>query len=401
MKKVSIGDVCEINPSKRIPVAPDALISFVPMESVSINGKLDPSRMIEYGKTKNYSVFQNGDVLFAKITPCMENGKCAIAHDLLNGYGAGSTEFIVLRPDDKTIFSEYLYHFIHQELFRSNCRQNMTGSAGQKRVPIKYLSNYTIPVPPLAEQERIVAKIEELFSQLDAAVAELKKAKEKLNIYRQAVLKKAFSQYASKDIELKEYIENPQYGTSKKCDYYSGEQYTAVYRIPNIDFRNGRISHSDIKKALFTEEELSSLQLHEGDILVIRSNGSLNLVGRASIISEPDINGVFAGYLIRIRIKRGKDLSPKYLLYALSTHEARSYIERTAKSTSGINNINSKELLKLKIPVCSPEKQQRVVSIIESDLPLLDTISNSVEKALQQASSLRQTILKLAFEGKL
>ena len=271
----------------------------------------------------------------------------------------------------------------------------------QSNISLTVLKSLDVIVPPLAEQERIVARIEELFSQLDAAVAELEKAKEKLNIYRQAVLKKAFSQYASKDIELKEYIDNPQYGTSKKCDYYSGEQYTAVYRIPNIDFRSGRINHSDIKKAHFTEEELSSLQLQEGDILVIRSNGSRNLVGRASIVSEPDINGVFAGYLIRIRIKRKTDLSPKYLLYALSTHEARSYIERTAKSTSGVNNINSKELLKLKIPICSPEKQQSVINIIETDLPLFDTISNSIDKTLQQATSLRQTILKLAFEGQL
>lgn len=333
---------------------------------------------------------KKGDLLFA--------WSASLGAHIWNGSDAWLNQHIFRVVPHDNINKMYLYYFLLNVIADLYAKTHGSGMVHITKTPFL---NTKILVPPLAEQERIVAKIEELFSQLDAATAELKNAKEKINIYRQSVLKEAFSQYAFAHKELSDFIEKPQYGTSKKCDYCSGNQYTAVYRIPNIDYHVGGINHSDIKRAIFSEEELSSLQLQKGDILFIRSNGSLGLVGRAAIITESDIHGVFAGYLIRIRVKDKNALLPKYLLYALSTHEARAYIEQTAKSTSGVNNINSKEIQKLAIPFCSPNLQQLVVERIEANLPLCDSIDNSVDKAIQQATSLRQNVLKLAFEGKL
>lgn len=105
--------------------------------------------------SRGFTAFENGDVLFAKITPCMENGKVALARNLANGVGRGSTEFFVLRPGDR-VLSEYIYHFVHQPRFREAARQNFTGTAGQQRVPKSFMENALVALPPLGEQRTIV-----------------------------------------------------------------------------------------------------------------------------------------------------------------------------------------------------------------------------------------------------
>lgn len=294
--------------------------------------------------------------------------------------------------------NNYLFYFLQGLYTLLNTRQKGTGTP---HVNPEVLKAAKLIVPSLPEQERIVARIEALFSQLDAAVAELQTVKEKLNVYRQSILKGQIQNYPHEMRPLSDFIEKPRYGTSKKCVYEASDSAIPVYRIPNIDYVSGRIDHADIKKASFTKDELLSLTLKVGDILIIRSNGSLSLVGRAAMVSENDISGVFAGYLIRIRIKDGADLLPSYLLHTLSSHEARSYIEKTAKSTNGVNNINSGEILKMKIPVCSVDNQKRILDRLETHLPSCDMILKTINHDLQQVSSLRQTILKQAFEGNL
>ena len=165
----------------------------------------------------------------------------------------------------------------------------------------KQLADVNFYLPVHSEQERIVSKIEELFSKLDASVAELQTAKEKLKVYRQAVLKEAFDPVSKESIFLKDIIEKPRYGTSKKCSYAYKKGSKAVYRIPNICYQNGSIDHKDIKYADFSEDELKNLDLMENDLLIIRSNGSVSLVGRSSIVRAEDCEATFAGYLIRLR----------------------------------------------------------------------------------------------------
>jgi len=139
---------------------------------------------------KGYTAFLAGDVLFAKITPCMENGKVAVVPQLADHLGYGSTEFHVVRARE-AVHPSWLAYFLSQSEFRRLARQHMTGSAGQLRVATPWLAATGIPVAPLAEQTRIVTKLEELLSDLDAGVAELKAAQKKLAQYRQSLLKSA------------------------------------------------------------------------------------------------------------------------------------------------------------------------------------------------------------------
>jgi len=192
---VRVGEVAEINPKDAlIRTLPDSLpVSFVPMAAVDayLGIVLNPEEQPLGKVRKGYTQFSNGDVLFAKITPCMENGKAAIAYDLLNNRGFGSTEFHVLRPC-KAVNAQWLFHFIRQERFRSEAKAHFTGTAGQLRVPITFLSNYQMPLPPLIEQQRIVVEIEHRLSiivEVESIVSALLARSARL---RQAILKQAF-----------------------------------------------------------------------------------------------------------------------------------------------------------------------------------------------------------------
>ena len=302
---------------------------------------------------------------------------------------------------DKGLVPKYLYYFCVHFNFMP-----LDNSTGRPSLAKSDLLKIEMPVPPLPEQERIVARIEELFSQLDAGVETLKKTKAQLAVYRQAVLKEAFegrltASGPEKIVRLGDYIETPRYGTSKKCSYDDGRDRTAVYRIPNIEHKNGRISHDDIKYAQFTESELDGIRLRQGDILIIRSNGSVSLVGRAAMVCDADITGTFAGYLMRLRISEPETLLPKFLLLFLQSHQARIYIENKAKSTSGVHNINSTEISDLQMPLYDPDTQYAIIEAIESRLSVCDSIEHTVDLALQQAEAMRQSILKDAFEGRL
>lgn len=151
----TLGHCCELNPKRPQDILDDTLVSFVAMPSVSENGDIDTSILKTYGEVrKGFTYFAENDVLFAKITPCMENGKGAIATGLSSGIGAGSTEFYVLRPLKGVSNPFWLYIITMFESFRTNARKVMTGSGGQLRVPIGYLSEFPISLPPIELQNQ-------------------------------------------------------------------------------------------------------------------------------------------------------------------------------------------------------------------------------------------------------
>lgn len=190
----SFSDVADVNPRSfcPLPSAIDLPVHFVPMSAVTEEfGGIDVSTKRPLGEVrKGYTSFLANDVLLAKITPCMENGKLALVPHLPNHIAYGSTEFHVLRANDR-IQPTWLAYFLSQSRFRRLARQHMTGSAGQLRVASVWLSGAQIPLAPADEQIRIIAKLEELLSDLDAGVAELKTAQKKLGKYRQSLLKAA------------------------------------------------------------------------------------------------------------------------------------------------------------------------------------------------------------------
>jgi type I restriction enzyme S subunit len=141
---------------------------------------------------KGFTHFAEGDVVFAKITPCMENGKGAVATGLQNGIGCGTTELHVIRPLGG-IDPHYVYRFLAQSSVRRAAKENFTGTAGQARVPTSFIEELELPLAPLAEQRRIVAKLEKLLGQVDACQQRLVKLPTLLKRFRQSILAVACS----------------------------------------------------------------------------------------------------------------------------------------------------------------------------------------------------------------
>jgi type I restriction enzyme S subunit len=159
-RRVTLNECCELNPRKSADTRLESglEVSFVPMQSVSEKGAVDGSETRLYDDVRHgFTYFAENDVLLAKITPCLENGKGGIARNLCNGIGFGSTEFHVMRPIVGVSSPRWLYHITTFERFRTEAAKNMTGTAGQRRLPTAYLEKYTIPLPPLDLQTRFAA----------------------------------------------------------------------------------------------------------------------------------------------------------------------------------------------------------------------------------------------------
>ena len=179
----TLEDCCVINPQKTTDnrLKPGLEVSFCPMPYVSEKGEIKTDDITIYDKVKTgFTYFAENDVLFAKITPCMENGKGAIARNLKNEIGFGSTEFHVLRPKKEMITPEWLYFLTTFQQFRKDAETNMTGSAGQRRVPANFLKKYRVSVPPKSLQY----KFARILQQLDKSKFRMKKCLKLLSYIR-------------------------------------------------------------------------------------------------------------------------------------------------------------------------------------------------------------------------
>ena len=164
-EKSFLKDITIINPSKKEieEIKSNLEISFITMADISEDGRINVDNIKKLEDVKNnFTFFKENDVLFAKITPCMENGKGGVAKSLKNNIGFGTTEIHVLRPISNITNSQWIYHLTKLPLFRKDAEIHMTGSAGQKRVPTTYLANFKIKVPPIELQNKFAERIERI-----------------------------------------------------------------------------------------------------------------------------------------------------------------------------------------------------------------------------------------------
>ena len=200
--QAKLSHLAIINPKpEKNSIDPKLEVSFVPMRCVeALSGRINLSNTRKFEDVrKGYTYFQNHDIIFAKITPCMENGKIAIPDGLKNGIGYGSTEFHVIRLTDPKMSRKFYFYYFIQTDFRKKAESKMKGTAGQLRVPTDVLSKELVPIPPLNEQKRIVSKIESIFDKIDAKqkkLAEmelqLKSIPDSVDALKRSILKLAF-----------------------------------------------------------------------------------------------------------------------------------------------------------------------------------------------------------------
>ena len=175
--RIKVQNVTTINPKNQANFKDSDEITFVPMSAINAeNASIHAPEVKLIAKTrrKGFSYFEEGDILFAKITPCMQNKKSAIAKRLINGIGYGSTEFHVLRPSS-SILGEYLLQILRLPKFIEIAKKHFTGTAGQQRVSKDFIANFIIPLPPIELQKRFTVKAKESLSLLEHQEQSLQK----------------------------------------------------------------------------------------------------------------------------------------------------------------------------------------------------------------------------------
>lgn len=284
-------------------------------------------------------------------------------------------------------------------------RQNKKGSAIPHLNKNLFYSTF-FPLPPIDEQKKIVERIESLFSKLDSAKSIVQKILDGYKLRRAAILHKAFTGELSKNFRaennlslddwqektLGEVIKKIKYGSSAKSTYQKNN--FPILRIPNI--MENRIDFSDTKY-LFKPDD--SCQVCSNDILIVRSNGSRDLVGKCALIPEMEKNYFYASFLICI--SPTKSISAKFLSTYLNSNLARKQMFSKAKSSSGIYNINSKEIKSIKIFLPPLAEQKEIVRVLDSLLDKEQRTKEIAEKILQEIDLLKKSVLARAFRGEL
>ena len=263
-----------------------------------------------------------------------------------------------------------------------------------KAITQDVVKNLEIPIPPLPEQERIVSRIEELFSQLDAGVETLNKTKAQLAVYRQAVLKEVFDSVTGKEYRIDDVCKEIKVGiVIKPTQYYVSSNGVCAFRNANV--RRGYIDDRDwVMISKEGHEKNRKSEVHTGDVLISRSGANL---GMASAISEK-----FDGYNaidVVIAVPDKNVILPAYLAYYTNSPMGRSIVKKNERGAAqGHLNVTVYGRLPIVVPTLS--EQQNIISEIEGKLSICDSIEQTVETALQQAETMRQSILIDTFEGK-
>jgi len=421
---VSFEDVLKINPSKPSMdvVSPETPVTFVPMPAVdAVSGEITDPEIRSFSEVrKGYTAFQNDDVIFAKITPCMENGKAAVARNLLNNLGFGSTEYIVFRSKG-AILPDYFHHYIRQESYRKLAESNMTGSVGQKRVPKDFVQNSMIPLPSLSEQYRIVSAIEALFARLDAANEKLDRVPEILKKFRESVLATACDGRLTEDwreatSDLKDKNEIIKTEPSLKTRYNNeDEKFQVNSMIPNswkyVTFTS-IIENFDGKRIPLKSEDRKKRQgdypyygasgiidyiddyIFDGNFLLISEDGA-NLLARNTPIAFI-AKGQFwvnnHAHIVQTRF----NIPLEYLKIFFNGFDLQYYITGSAQPKLTQSNLN-----KIQIPLPPLPEQQEIVRRVDALFAFADSIEAKVTAAREKTEKLRQSILAKAFSGQL
>ncbi len=407
-----IRNVAELSPGySGMPPTLDEFCTIVPMEQLSEDGIIDVSNQQSMEEVQSgLTLFEQGDVLFAKITPCMENGKGAFVGKLPTRYAFGSTEFHVLRPLPK-VDGKFLYYATFNPVFRAYAAKNMTGAAGQKRVSSRFLKDTRLFLPPLPEQQRIAAYLDASCAAIDAAVAAKRKQLDTLDATRKAIVTRAITlglrpgvrtKPSGQDwlgeipihwlaICLKRLLREPlTYGLNEAAEL-EDRQFPRYLRI--TDFENDGTLREDTFRSLPFEIAREAM-LQSNDVLFARSGAT---VGKTFMFRNYDGEACFAGYLIRARTMTWK-LDPLFL-YHFTKSTAYEDWKNLIFTQATIQNISAAKYNYLTIPLPPIIEQHEICDFIEQKTVEFRTLFAQIERQIETLLAYRKSLIHECVTG--
>jgi len=442
----SLGDVPEqwnvkrgrfcmnVNPRSRQlrTLDPEDEVSFVPMEAVGEYGglQLEQTRMIVDVGT-GYTEFDDGDVVVAKITPCFENGKGALAAELVNGAAFGTTELHVLRPATH-LERRFLFYFTISRLFRSTGEGEMYGAGGQKRVPPAFCKDVRVPLPPLDDQRSIADFLDRGTAKIDALVAKKRTLIERLKEKRTALISRTVTRGLPPDAARATGLDphpklkpsgiaalgdvpvgwrvkklkclasdvrgsgiqiGPFGGMLTELSYDAEGDYK-VYGQENTlsgDFASGErwITHEQYLA-------MSNYHIAPGDVLFTRKGS----IGGCSVIPFGVKPGIIDSDTIRLRV----DMSAVDTTFVLYSFKFSSYLQgqvQEVKRGAILSGLNSSTIGNLNFAIPSLQEQRAITAFLDSEMGIIDGLLAKIETAIERLQEYRTALITAAVTGKI
>lgn len=388
---VRLGDVANTALGKMLDKAKTKGHAHVPyLRNVNVQwGRIDTDDLLTMeladGERERFAV-REGDLL---VCEGGEIGRCAIWH--------GRTEYLAyqkalhrIRPSDK-LDTRFLRYLLEHHSLSGQLAKLATGTT-IAHLPQLQLRRVPVPLPPLDEQRRVVDLLEDHLSRLDAAGSLVVTSLRRLMSLRKSVLADL---HDGDPTPLGELAVDSGYGTSEKC--VPDGPGPAVVRIPNLV--DGRIDLSDEKRIASASTDVERYRLTSGELLIVRTNGSVDLIGRSAVVQE-GVDAAFASYLIRYQFRPDR-VMPEWVQAMLSTPQVRARIEALAASSAGQHNLSLGKLNPLEIPVPSLDVQAAGLSRFTGLNDQIRRLRNELAAAQSRSGNLRRSVLAAAFSGRL
>ena len=402
---VRLGALYEVNPKNKADDELDA--AFIPMEKISAGMISEYSFEIqEWCKAKKgHTQFADGDVAFAKISPCFENRKSMMLNNLPNSIGGGTTELIILR--NVNVNQKYTFWTVLDERFIRGGVQTYSGTVGQQRINMDYVRSYPIPLPPLSEQQRIVERIEELFAKLDEAKERLQEVVDSFAVRKAAILHKAFTGELTKQWrrengvsdesweekngeEFFEYVTSGSRGWAK---YYS-DKGSIFVRMGNLNHGTIELDFSDIQYVDLPEQvEGQRSKLQKNDILISITAD----VGMIGLVRE-DMDAYINQHVALARPKN--DLYAEFLAWYFVSDVGLQQMQNKQRGATKIG-LGLQDIRNIILNIPSLPEQHEIVRLIDDLLTRERSAQQAAEQALSSIDLMKKSILARAFRGEL
>ncbi|OAM30787.1 restriction endonuclease subunit S [Eikenella corrodens] len=402
-----------LNPVKsELDIPEDTLVSFIPMEAVNFDKNLTLTEERNLDEVyKGYTYFKNGDVVLAKITPCFENGKSAIAQNLTNGVAFGTTELHVLRSQN-SINNHFLYYLIKSDSFMKIGESEMYGAGGQKRIPEEFIKNFFIGLPPYYEQTAIAHYLDTKLCEIDALIDKQQTLLEKLAEQRTAVITHAVTKGLNPAAPMKnssvewlgdvpahwqlinlKFLCRVKGGYAFSSDNFSDEG-IPVIRISDILF-DGTVDNINCKRIpLELAPNQKDFELRNGQLVMAMTGATIGKISKYCSEDYAYINqrvGKFEAFNSR--------LNYAFLYHLLNTSGYQEHIKLTAFGGAQ-PNISDSEMVNYQMVLPTMEEQAHIADYLDKETAKIDRLCDTVNQTIDRLKEYRIALITQAVTGK-
>lgn len=368
------------------------------MEAIGEDGALDLREQRNPDDVKQgYVYLAEGDVIVAKVTPCFENGKAAVARGLIGGHAFATTEVYTLRPR-MGVDAEYIYYALREARLRQWWAGNMTGAHGVKRVSLEVVRATQMFLPPLPEQRAIAAYLDHETAEIDALVAAQEGLIATLRERRTAVVDLAI-EGSGPHHALKHYLRDNSSGVWGNDPVGDGEDTFVLRSTEQTESGEWRIEDPALRR--LTERDRHRARLLPGDLVVTTASGSQKHIGKTTLVTSDvaELGACYSNFMQRLRCR--DEMAPTYLWRFLMSNSARQQLRAASTTATGLANLNAGSFANLRIPLPPLDEQRRIADYLDEKTAEIDALIAETERFIAVSKERRSALITAAVTGQI